>query len=59
MKATKQYVPVVLFNVLYKLVLPFESVNKILKCNHLKEFKAKEQYFSMVVFLCFKGGSSY
>ena len=27
MKATKQYVPVVLFIILYKMVLTFESVN--------------------------------
>ena len=51
MKATKQYVPVVLFNVLYKLVLPFESVDEILSRDHLKEMKAKEQYFPTVV--CF------
>ena len=30
MKATKQYFPVVLFIVLCKVVLAFESVNKIL-----------------------------
>ena len=37
MKATEQYVPVVLFIVLYKVVLTFESVDEILKCDHLDE----------------------
>ena len=34
MKAIEQYVPVVLFIMLYKVVLTFESVDEILKCNH-------------------------
>ena len=34
MKATKQYFPVVLFIVLYKMVLSFESVDEILKYDH-------------------------
>ena len=34
MKATEQYFPVVLFIVLYKVVLTFESVDKILWCDH-------------------------
>ena len=33
MKATEQYFPVVLFIMLYKVVLAFESVNEILKCD--------------------------
>ena len=37
MKATEQYFPVVLFFVLYKLVRTFESVDKILKCEHSNE----------------------
>ena len=37
MEATEQYVPVVLFIMLYKLVLCFESVDKILKCDHSNE----------------------
>ena len=37
MKATEQYFPMVLFIMLYKLVLIFESVDKILKCDHLNE----------------------
>jgi len=31
-KATEQYFPVVLFIMLYKVVLTFESVDEILKC---------------------------
>ena len=35
--AIKQYFPVVLFIMLYKVVLTFESVDKILKCDHANE----------------------
>ena len=34
MKATEQYFLVVLFIMLYKVVLTFESVDEILKCDH-------------------------
>ena len=37
MKATEQYVSVVLFIMLYKVVLTFESIEEILKCDHLNE----------------------
>jgi len=37
MKATEQYFPVVLFIMLYKVVLTFESVDEILKCHHSNE----------------------
>ena len=37
MKATEQYFPVVLFIILYKMVLTFESVIEILKCDHSNE----------------------
>ena len=37
MKATEQYFPVVLFIMLYKVVLTFEFVDEILKCNHSNE----------------------
>ena len=36
-KATKQYFPMVLFTMLYKVILTFESVDEILKCDHLNE----------------------
>ena len=34
-KATEQYSPVVLFIMLYKVVVTFESVDEILKCEYL------------------------
>ena len=37
MKATEQYFPVVLFIMLYKVFLTFESVDEILKCDHSNE----------------------
>ena len=36
-KDTKQYFPAELFSVLYKVVLAFESVGEILKCDHSNE----------------------
>ena len=36
-KATEQYFPVVLFIMLYKFVLTFESVDEFLMCDHLNE----------------------
>ena len=37
MKDTEQYFPVLLFIMLFKVVLTFESVDKILWCDHLNE----------------------
>ena len=37
MKATEQYFPAVMFIKLYKVVLTFESVDEILKCDHSNE----------------------
>ena len=34
MKATEEYFPLVLFIMLYKVVLTFEPVDKILECDH-------------------------
>ena len=45
MKATEQYFPVVLFIVLYKVVLTFESVDQILKCDH-----SNKSYWPAVLF---------
>ena len=36
-KATEQYFPVVLIIMLYNVVLTFESVDEILKCDHSDE----------------------
>jgi len=48
MKATEQYFPVVLFIMLYKVVLTFESVDEILKCATV-QMKATEQFFPVVL----------
>ena len=45
MKATEQYFSVVLFIMLYKEVLTFESVDEIL------QMKATDKYFLMVLFI--------
>ena len=37
MKPTEQYFPVVLFVILYNVVLTFENVVDILKCDHSDE----------------------
>ena len=37
MKASEQYFPVVLFIMLYKVVLTFESVDEIVKSDHSNE----------------------
>ena len=37
MKATEQYFTVVLFIMLYKVVMSFESANGPLKCDHSNE----------------------
>ena len=36
-KATEQYFPVVLFIMLFKVILTFESVDESLKCDHSNE----------------------
>ena len=46
MKATEQYFPVVLFIMLYKVVLTFESLDEILKSYCVTiQMKVTEQYF--------------
>ena len=37
MKATEQYFPVVLFIMPYEVVLTFDSVYEVLKCDHSNE----------------------
>ena len=37
MKVSKQHLPMVQFIILYKVVLTFESVDEILKCDHSNE----------------------
>ena len=49
-KATEQYFPVVVFIMLYKVVLTFESVDEMLKCVTI-QMKAPEQYTPVVLFI--------
>ena len=58
MKATKQYFPVVLFIMLYKLVLNFVSVDEILKCDHSNESYCAV-LFCGAVYYAVQGGSNF
>ena len=58
MKATKQYLPVLLFIVLYKVVLTFASVDEILKCDHSNE-SCWAVLSSGTVYYDVQGGSNY
>ena len=53
MKATEKYFPVVLFIMLYKVVLTFESVDKIQKMSVTVQMKATatKQSFPVVLFI--------
>ena len=48
MKATEQYFPVVLFIMLYKVVLTFESVDELISCDH-----SNESYWSVFLHCIF------
>ena len=50
-KATEQYFLLVLFIMLYKVVLTFESVDEILKL--IIQITVPEHYFSVVLFITF------
>ena len=58
MEATKQYSPVVLFIMLYKVVLTFDSVDEIVKCDH-----SNESYWAVLscgtVHFAVQGGSNF
>ena len=58
MKATEQYFPVVLFIMLYKVVLTFESVDEILWCDH-----SNESYWAVlscgIVYYAVQGDSNF
>ena len=58
MKATEQYFPVVLSTMLYKVVLTFESVNEILKCDHSNESYSAVLSFGTVYYVV-QGGSNF
>ena len=57
-KATEQYFPVVLFIMLYKVVLTFESVDEIVKYDH-----SNESYRAILscgaVYYAVQGGSNF
>ena len=60
MKAsTKQYFPVVLFIMLYKVALTFESVDEILKCDHENESYRAVLYCGAVNHAAQRGSSFY
>jgi len=50
-KATEQFFTVVLFIMLYKVVLTFEFVDEILKCDLTIQMKVTEQSFLVVPFI--------
>ena len=58
MKATERYFSVVLFIMLYKAALTFESVDEILKCDH-----SNESYWAVLscgaIYHAIQGGSNF
>ena len=58
MKATEQYFLVVLFVMLYKVALTFESVDEILKCYHSNESYWVALSFG-AVYYAVQGGSNF
>ena len=54
MKAAEQYLPVVLFIMLYKVVLTFQCVDEILMCDHSNESYRAVLSCGPVCFCCFK-----
>ena len=58
MKATEQYFPVVLFIMLYKVILTFESVDENLKCDHSNECDWTELSCG-TVYYAVQGGSNF
>ena len=50
-KATEQYFTVVLFSMLYKVVLTFDSVDETFKCDLTIKMKVTEESFLVVLFI--------
>ena len=44
-KATEEYLPVVLVIVLYKVVLTFESVHEVVRCDHSNKSYSAVLYY--------------
>ena len=60
MKATEQYFPVVLFIMLYKVVLTFESLGEILKCDYSNESNwAVLSCDAVYIYCTVQGGSKF
>ena len=59
MKATEQYFPVVLFIMLYKVVLSFESMDEIIKCNHSNESCCTVLSYATVYYVVQHAGSNF
>ena len=57
MKATEQYFPMVLFIMLYKVVLTFESVDEILKVDHSNEVTEQNVHEAARTFYDLQGKS--
>ena len=55
-KAAEQYFPVVLLIVLYKVILTFECVDKILVCDHSDKWPTQHKYCETAVM--YTGGFS-
>ena len=51
-KAIEQYFPVVLFIMLYKVVLTFESVDKIVKCEGTVVLQSLKLWHSISLLCC-------
>ena len=58
MKAIEQYLPVVLFLMLHKMVLTFESVDEILKSDHSNEMYCAVLSCGAVHLYAVQGGSN-
>ena len=59
MKATEQYFPVVLLNMLYKVVLTFESADEILWCDHSNESYLAVLSCGTVLYYAAQGNSNF
>jgi len=58
MKATEQYFPVVLFIMLYKVILTFESVDDIIKCDQMENIE-HTVFFRSAVYYAVQDGPNF
>ena len=59
MKAIEQYFLVVLFTILYKVVLTFESVDEILKCDHSNDSLLSSSFLWCCFSMLYKVGLTF